>query len=302
MSEHPVPSSTHPFIPNPSPGPYSPERGEDSLSLPPSVLSILTYNVHSCIGTDRRMDPERIAEVIAAARPDVIALQELDVGRARTGGIDQAARIADLLKVTSHFHPALHVREEQYGDAILTALPSRLVKAGAIPSVGETRGALWVEVEVDGRPVQIFNTHFGLRRGERRRQAEALLGDAWIGNDACRDQPVILTGDFNAIPSSVAYGLLRRRLPPVRVHDDQGTSPGQNTRIGPTFPSRFPLLRLDHIFVSQGIETLSVAAVRTPLSRIASDHLPLQASLRIGGSRNFETSSRNHRQAGPFIP
>ncbi|NHT77957.1 endonuclease/exonuclease/phosphatase family protein [Rhizobiaceae bacterium CRRU44] len=246
------------------------------------VLSILTYNVHSCIGTDRRMDPERIAEVIAAARPDVIALQELDVGRARTGGIDQAARIADLLRMTSHFHPALHVREEQYGDAILTALPSRLIKAGPIPSVGETRGALWVEVMVDGRPVQIFNTHFGLRRGERRQQAETLLGDAWIGNDACRDQSIILTGDFNAIPSSVAYGLLKRRLLPVRVGVGAGSATGM--RMAPTFPSRFPLLRLDHIFVSEGIETITTGPVRTPLSRIASDHLPLQASLRIGGS------------------
>ncbi|CZT33151.1 endonuclease/exonuclease/phosphatase family protein [Rhizobium sp. 9140] len=258
------------------------DRSYATLPRAAGVLSILTYNVHSCIGTDRRMDPERVAEVIAAASPDVIALQELDVGRARTGGIDQAARIANLLKMTSHFHPALHVREEQYGDAILTALPSRLIKAGPIPSVGETRGALWVEVMVDGRPVQIFNTHFGLRRGERRQQAETLLGDGWIGNDACRDQPIILTGDFNAIPSSVAYGLLKRRLPPVSV----GISPGRaaGTRMAPTFPSRFPLLRLDHIFVSEGIETITAGPVCTPLSRIASDHLPLHAALRISGS------------------
>ena len=267
------------------------DRSDAMLPRAASVLSILTYNVHSCIGTDRRMDPERIAEVIAAASPDVIALQELDVGRARTGGIDQAARIADLLKMTSHFHPALHVREEQYGDAILTALPSRLIKAGPIPSVGETRGALWVEVTVDGRPVQIFNTHFGLRRGERRLQAEMLLGDAWIGNDACRDQPVILTGDFNAIPSSVAYGLLKRRLPPVRVGDVQGSDGRRSTRMAPTFPSRFPLLRLDHIFVSRGIETLTAGPVRTSLSRIASDHLPLLASLRIGDAQSFGTST-----------
>ncbi|MCD7111193.1 endonuclease/exonuclease/phosphatase family protein [Rhizobium sp. DKSPLA3] len=247
------------------------------------VLSILSYNIHSCIGTDRRMDPERIAEVIAAAQPDVVALQEVDVGRARTGGIDQAARIADLLAMTSHFHPALHVHEEKYGDAILTALPSRLIKAGPLPSVGETRGALWVEVMIDGRAVQIFNTHFGLRRGERRQQAETLLGDAWIGNAACRDRPVVLAGDFNAIPSSVAYGLLKRRLPPVRPANEPARMGRQPARMAPTFPSRFPLLRLDHIFVSDGIETVAAGPVRTPLSRLASDHLPLLARLKIGG-------------------
>jgi endonuclease/exonuclease/phosphatase family metal-dependent hydrolase len=222
------------------------------------------------------MDPDRIAEVIAAARPDVIALQEVDVGRARTGGIDQAERIATALKMTAHFHSALQIREEQYGDAILTSLPSRLVKAGPIPSMGEMRGAIWLEIVVGGRPVQVFNTHLGLRRAERRRQAETLLGEDWTGHADCRGQPVILTGDFNAIPSSVAYGLIKDRLSPVRA----GEGPG-NIRIGPTFPSRFPLLRLDHIFVSKGIETISAGPVRTPLSRIASDHLPLKAVLRI---------------------
>src|SRR5690606_25634562 len=45
------------------------------------TLRVMTYNVHSCIGMDGKLDPERIARVIARARPDVVALQELDVGR-----------------------------------------------------------------------------------------------------------------------------------------------------------------------------------------------------------------------------
>ena len=79
-------------------------------------LKLLTYNVHSCIGTDRRLAPERVAEVIAAAQPDIIGLQELDVGRRRTGGIDQAHTIAEILKMKHHFHAALDVEEERYGD------------------------------------------------------------------------------------------------------------------------------------------------------------------------------------------
>jgi endonuclease/exonuclease/phosphatase family metal-dependent hydrolase len=104
----------------------------------------MTYNVHRCVGADGRADPRRIAEVIAACQPDMVALQELDVGRLRTGGIDQAHVIAHLLGMSFHFHPALQVEDELYGDAILTALPMRLVKAGPLPgSVGfEPRGAL----------------------------------------------------------------------------------------------------------------------------------------------------------------
>ena len=96
---------------------------------------ILTYNVHRCVGTDRRLDVGRVADVIAALKPDIVALQELDVGRARTGGVDQAHAIAQRLAMTFHFNAALRVEEEQYGDALLTALPERLIKAGPLPGL-----------------------------------------------------------------------------------------------------------------------------------------------------------------------
>ena len=60
----------------------------------PAPLRIMTYNVHRCVGADGRADPRRIADVIAACQPDMVALQELDVGRLRTGGIDQVDAIA----------------------------------------------------------------------------------------------------------------------------------------------------------------------------------------------------------------
>ena len=90
---------------------------------------ILTYNVHRCLGTDGRLSPSRIADVIAAYEPDVVALQELDVGRSRTGGVDQAHAIARAIGMHVHFHASLTVLEEKYGNAILTHRPSELVKA-----------------------------------------------------------------------------------------------------------------------------------------------------------------------------
>eukprot|EP01036_Dinobryon_divergens_P054167 gene54167-72393_t len=56
-------------------------------------MRLVTYNVHRCVGIDRRLDVERIAGVIAELEPDIVCLQELDVGRARTGGVDQARAI-----------------------------------------------------------------------------------------------------------------------------------------------------------------------------------------------------------------
>ncbi len=245
-------------------------------TLPPPDrrrLKILSYNVHSCIGTDRKLDPARIAEVIAAAEPDIIGLQELDVGRSRTGGVDQAHIIASLLQMEFHFQAAMSVAEERYGDAILTALPARTVKGGGLPSIGEPRGAIWVEVNLGSHCLQVFNTHLGLRGRERMTQINTLLGAAWLGHPRGRGNPQVLIGDFNAIPSSATYKAAARRLTDV-----QSALP---RRSGPTFPSRYPLLRIDHIFVSPGIIPVKTEVISTPLARRASDHLPVLATVEL---------------------
>lgn len=248
------------------------------VSTPTDTLRVMTYNVHGCIGMDGKIDPERIARVIARARPDVVALQELDVGRERTFGLDQAQLIARHLEMEFHFHPAMHMEEERYGDAILTHLPQRLVKTGLLPGLPdmpslEPRGALWVAIEVDGQEVQVINTHLGLLQRERMAQVEALLGSEWLGNDQCRG-PVILCGDFNSQPSSPVFSRLSGRL--VEAQD---AAPGHRPR--GTFSSRFPTLRIDHIFVSPGLEVTTIDIPVWQLARTASDHLPLVAEIRI---------------------
>ncbi|HEX4180863.1 MAG TPA: endonuclease/exonuclease/phosphatase family protein [Caulobacteraceae bacterium] len=240
---------------------------------------ILTYNVHRCVGLDRQLNVGRIADVVGALEPDIVALQELDVGRARTGGVDQAHEIARRLDMTFHFNAAVRVEEEQYGDAILTSYPERLVKAGPLPGLVPTlglepRGVLWIAVEVDGVEVQVINTHLGLAPSEQQLQAAALAGPEWLGHEMCR-APSILLGDFNATRTSAVYRTLRtrmldaRRLAPIR-------------RPTSTFPSRLPFLRIDHVFVSAGITVQDVDAPYTPATRPASDHLPLVMDFAIG--------------------
>lgn len=261
-------------------GPADAARSErrEAAAAGQDVLRVLTYNVHSCVGMDGKIDAERVARVIARTRPDVVALQELDVGRARTFGIDQAHQIARYLKMAFHFHPAIHVEEERYGDAILTHLPHRLVKAGVLPGLAgkprlEPRGAVWLAVELNGREVQMINTHLGLDQRERAGQVEALLGADWLGSPQCR-APVILCGDLNASPSSPVC----RRLA-ATLTDVQAAAPGHVPR--GTFPSRLPSLRIDHIFVSPGVEVTAIEIPASALARTASDHLPLVAELRI---------------------
>ncbi|MEX1216154.1 endonuclease/exonuclease/phosphatase family protein [Saccharospirillum sp.] len=242
------------------------------------TLRVMTYNVHSCIGMDGKVDVARIARVIARSRPDVVALQELDVGRDRSEGVDQAHQIARLLEMDVHFHPAMHIEEERYGDAILTHLPQRLVKADLLPGLAsrpnlEPRGALWVEVELYDRKVQIINTHLGLNGQERKNQMEALLGLDWLGHPYCR-APVILCGDFNAVPLSPVCRILNKRL-----RDAQQAAEDHRPRR--TFPARLPAVRIDHIYVGAGLTASRIEVPDSTLVRVASDHLPLVADLKL---------------------
>lgn len=250
-------------------------------------MRILTYNVHNCRGTDGLVSPERIAEVIAATGADVVCLQELDAHRARSGRIHQAQVLAERLEMQFAFHPALRVALEEYGDAILSRYPLRLVRAGALPQPSrfhEPRGALWVEVEADGTRWQLLNTHLGLTPGERRRQAIEL--SAWL-EAACARPPVLLCGDLNSFPGSPVHRLLgsvlreaQRALRPARPR--------------PTFSTRFPWLCLDYVYASREVDILSAEVVDTPLARVASDHFPLLVEVQARKSASGAT-----RAVGP---
>lgn len=238
-------------------------------------IRVMTYNVHSCIGMDGTLSPTRIAEVIALCDPDIVALQELEVGRARTGFVDQAQEVARHLKMDFHFHPAMQLAEEQFGEAILSRLPMRLVRAAALPTSLmkglEKRGALWTAIRVAGVELQLINTHLGLNRWDRMVQTDALLGEHWLAHPACVP-PLIVCGDFNARAGSRVH---RRYLTRLRdVHRDVAVR-------STTYPTRMPVLSIDHIFLSAELKVKHVEVPRTPLTRIASDHFPLIAELQL---------------------
>ncbi|MDP3405527.1 MAG: endonuclease/exonuclease/phosphatase family protein [Brevundimonas sp.] len=241
-------------------------------------MRLVTYNVHRCVGMDKQLDVARIIGVIAELEPDIVCLQELDVGRARTGGVDQASVIAQGLSMSVRFHPAMMIEAEEYGDAILTRYPEQLIKAGALPTVRgipglEPRGAIWVRLDVDGTGLNVLTTHLGLVPREQRLQAAALAGADWLGHPDCTG-PALLAGDFNATSITRPYQTLTRR------HVDCQRALGLRSTIK-TFPSGFPAIRIDHVFISPHIRVVDVHAPFSPLSRIASDHLPLVMDFEI---------------------
>ena len=147
-----------------------------------------------------------------------------------------------------------------------------MIKAGALPTLQirglEPRGAIWLELELDGRKLQVINTHLGLVPHEQRAQAIALAGGEWTGRRNASDPPLILVGDFNATPHAQAYRTLAARFTDARR---QAPGPG----LTPTFPSRLPMLAIDHVFLDGKVRAVRAETVSGPLARAASDHLPL---------------------------
>jgi endonuclease/exonuclease/phosphatase family metal-dependent hydrolase len=247
---------------------------------PPSGTSIrvMTYNVHGCVGIDGKRSVERIAEVIARTAPDIVGLQELDLGRRRSAGVDQSALIAERLGYHFHFHPAMKWADEHYGDALLSRWPMTLQRCADLPSkmefpCPEARGAMWFKVTTPHGPLHMMNTHFGLGREERMMQAEALVGPDWFERTPL-SEPLVVLGDFNSLPNSAPYRMLTRRL-----KDSASRSP--NLRRVATFPSFAPAITIDYIFVNRHVQALQLFRPRGLLGRVASDHLALCADIEL---------------------
>ena len=215
---------------------------------------------------DRRRDLDRLAGVIAEIQPDVIGLQEV----IRTEGAadaDQPAYLASKLSMTVIMGATRPSGSGSFGNAILTRLP---VIASTTHDLShgryERRGCLRADLAADGAIVHVFNCHFGRRFKERREQL-ALLAALLAVTDV--QGPRVLVGDFNEWHRGPITRGLRREFPSRR------------SRVCRTYPSTFPIFALDRIYWDSDLEGAGLRAHRSRLARVASDHLPVVAPLRV---------------------
>lgn len=244
-----------------------------------STIRAMTYNIHSCVNTDGAVGPERVAKVIRQLTPDLVALQEVDAGIPRTHHQNQARLLGELVGMDFRFFPVVKNGDQEYGLAILSRFPIQNVRFGWLPALYpklklklQKRGVIWAVLETSVGSVHFFNTHLSLYRLERREQLKSLLGKNWL-MAVPEKEPVIFCGDLNAGPLSPVYRRLARYL-----IDAQKNAP-HSERAQPTFPSRRPFFRIDHIFTSEHFRTLKTIVPINAHARLASDHLPLCADL-----------------------
>ncbi len=221
-------------------------------------MVVATYNVHRCIGTDGRRDPDRVGSVIRELGADIVGLQEIASG---VGG--QLEQIAQLIGMFAVAGPLLPFGDHRIGNALLTRFPLGEARVVSLDVVGrEPRAALDVDIQIDDDPWRVLVTHFGLRGRERRQQATRLL-------QAIEARPVVrrtlVLGDVNEWLRG-ARSLRRLRA-------------AFGGRSVLSFPAQWPLLALDQVLVQPAGALGNVWAHRSPLSRVASDHLPVVAAV-----------------------
>ncbi|SEB45073.1 Metal-dependent hydrolase, endonuclease/exonuclease/phosphatase family [Nocardioides exalbidus] len=224
----------------------------------PLRLRLLSFNTHRSTGT-----VNAIAEEILEIDPDIVLLQEVDRKMLRTGSVDQAEVLADAVGMDGSFSSNLVRGSGQYGTLILSKYD--VVQQGRIPLVrnprSEARGLQWVTIDVDGRPVRVYNTHLDATRPAVRLAQAQQVADVLADDDL----PVVLGGDLNAWPASAAVATIGRQL------TDTWTTSG----VGREDTSRGGR-KIDYLFV-RGLKPL----VSQVAPSGASDHNRLWADVRL---------------------
>jgi endonuclease/exonuclease/phosphatase family metal-dependent hydrolase len=233
-------------------------------------LRVVTWNVHSCIGTDGRLDPARVASVLSDLEADVIGLQEVDSRQAHPTGHDQLPFLAERLGMYALAGPNLRDDRGELGNGLLTRVPPSSHELIDLSVAGfEARGAIdaRLPLELAGLRLRVLVTHLGLTGAERAIQVGALREhiERGSGFDA-----MLLLGDFNEWrPRPFAGPGLAPSPFPV------------SSRVR-AFPSRLPVLRLDRLLAWPEPRRFEVRAIRARPARIASDHLPIVADVEWG--------------------
>jgi endonuclease/exonuclease/phosphatase family metal-dependent hydrolase len=250
---------------------------------PPIPVRLVTFNIHHGVGDDGRHDLARLAQVLAAADPDVICLQEVDrhFGE-RSENVDQGLLLARALDMQLAWGPAFDEPRPggpraEYGNALLSRLPILISDVHQLPGSGEPRSALRTMIELDGGALWVTVTHLSRRGGDRAAQLAAVAD-----LHTAPMETGIVVGDFNTGPDAPELAALRQRFVDAwdlaAERDDRAGWRFWQQDEGNTHPARSPHRRIDQAWVTPGI---AVAAAQVLDGAGASDHLPLMVDLLV---------------------
>lgn len=233
-------------------------------------LTFLTYNIHKAIGNDRLYELQRVIDVCKEIDADFIALQEVDQGAPRSKYEHQAEIISEALGMEYILGLNVYLKKGAYGNAIFSRYP--IIKHTNINltwTIKKPRACLAARVRLpDQQEIAVMNFHLGLAGIERMKQAKMMLGSAFLKESD--GLPVLMMGDSND-RSHKLTSVMKKAGFEDTCH---------NSRIF-TFPSFAPVWRLDKVFYNDKLTLKEHHVVRSRLTRVTSDHLPVYARFKL---------------------
>ena len=240
-----------------------------ACSSPNDELVIMTYNIRHGMGFDGVLDLNRTIQVIQAAEPDIVILNEVDDSTARAFHVRQADSLGRALGMQARFGRSIDYDGGCYGNALLSRFPIlsfEVIDLSTHPML-EGRSVFKAALLVRADTLLIMGTHLGLLDTEQAQQVE------WILAALPHSEKVILAGDLNFTPDSPSYQRLSSRL----LDGVQALVPDTEY----TFPADLPRRRIDYIFVGKDIQPRGVIMKYHPQVYVASDHLPQILKFRL---------------------
>ncbi len=230
-----------------------------------TTLRVASYNIRKCVGLDRRRDPDRVLGIIAELGADAVALQEADRRLGERPATLERGRIETITGLVPVDLAANDISLGWHGNAVLLHPDYRVETVRRLDLPGlEPRGAVLIEAARNGRSFRMVAVHLGLTRAFRRRQLNEIVKAAAPRGP---DMPTVILGDMNEWRNDRGLEPLE---PDFTVH-----APGLS------FHAARPVAALDRIAV-RGMTLHDAGVHRSEAARLASDHLPVWADLRIG--------------------
>jgi len=234
-------------------------------------MRIVTYNIHKGRGIDGRTSIKRIESVLADLDADIIALQEVFSFCDSAEG--QVEALASTLDLHAAFGCTRHHRGRPYGNAILTRWPILESRDMDISwHHRERRGCIRADLKTPRGILHVFNIHMGTSYFERRHQIRSLFASKQLHEDL--SGPRVLIGDFNEWIKGLTTRMLSEKFESLNLE--------LHVRKRRSYPGFLPLMHLDHVYFERPLHIEKAELVRTRLSKIASDHLPLIATFSWG--------------------
>jgi len=223
-------------------------------------LKILTYNIYHGATMNNDFNLSKIAYVINSTKPDLVALQEVDLKTNRAKKMDLITELAKQTGLIPLFGRAMYYDDGEYGEGILSKYSFIKTHRHLLPNTDnhEPRAALEILIELPGGDIiRFIGTHLDHTEDDTNRKNQVKeINRIFIADD----YPTILAGDLNAVPESKVLSNMKS-LWEDACNDDNAK----------TFPANKPDRRIDYIMYKP-VDRWKLIDYKVICDKIASDH------------------------------